>query len=40
MLLKLALHKNVEEIPHAFVVDGIDVVVPLFEPRHEFGKAE
>ena len=40
MLLELALQENVEELPHAFVVHRIDVVVPLFEPGHEFGKAE
>src|SRR5919108_3722066 len=38
-LLELALEKDLEEVPHALVVVGVDVVVPLFEPRDEFSKA-
>ena len=36
-LLELALQKNLGEVPHAFVIVGVDVVVPRFEPRDEFG---
>src|SRR5205809_6251869 len=38
-LLELALQKNLEEVSHALVVVGVDVVVPLFEPWDEFGNA-
>ena len=36
-LLELAVQKNLQEVPHALMVVGVDVVVPLFEPRDEFG---
>src|SRR6266516_7816352 len=36
-LLELTVQKNLEEVPHTLVVVGVDVVVPLFEPRDEFG---
>ena len=39
-LLELAVQKNLEEIPHTLVVIGVDVVVPLFEPRNELGNAD
>ena len=40
ILLQLALQENVKEVPHAFVIDRIDVVVPLLKPWNELGKAE
>jgi hypothetical protein len=38
-LLELAVQKNLEEVSHALVVVGVDVIVPLCEPRDEFGNA-
>jgi hypothetical protein len=37
--LELTVQKNLEEVPHTLMVVGVNVVVPLFEPGDEFGKA-
>ena len=31
------MQKNFEEVPHTLMVVGVDVIMPLFEPRDEFG---
>ena len=33
------MHEDLEEVAHTLVVVGVDVVVPLLEPRDEFGNA-
>ena len=37
VLLELAVQKNFEEVPHTLMVVGVNVVVPLLEPRDELG---
>src|SRR5262249_16865276 len=36
-LLELAVQEDLEKVSHAFVVLGVDVIVPLLEPRDECG---
>ena len=39
MLLKLSLQEEFEEITHALVEFGIDVVMPLLDPGNELRKS-
>src|SRR5262245_49054484 len=36
-LLELAVQEKLEEVSHAFMIVRVDVIVPLLEPRDEFG---
>ena len=37
-MLELALQENLEEVAHALVIFGVDVVMPLLQPWDEFAR--